>query len=128
EPVGRGPAWAARQAYRTMIAARLRRCASVITPSRSSADEAIATLGLDAHRVAVVPHGVTSIFTATPSSADAGVRRSCGLGQRPFLLWTGSLRHHDVRKRLDLLLDALGRLSATAPILALVGAGGVEAQ
>jgi alpha-1,3-rhamnosyl/mannosyltransferase len=115
-------------AYQALIAARLRGCAAVITPSRSSAEAAIATLGLQADRVSVIPHGVAPVFSADATTADDEHRVAAGLGRRPYLLWTGSLRHHDPRKGLDLLLEALARLGRETPALALVGARGAEAE
>lgn len=107
-------------------AALLRRCAAVIAVSRVSADEVSATLGVAPERVHVVSHGVGSTFTAI----DRNDRQllPAGLLDHEYLLWAGNLRHHDPRKGLDVLIEAIGQLGPGAPLLVLAGATGAESD
>ena len=127
---GRSPVRdAALRAYGLTLAALIRECGAVIAVSPTSAAEAISTLRLDPERVHVVPEGVGPPFTAAPADDDATVVAAAGLVAGEYVLWAGSLRHHDPRKGLDDLVEAVGRLGPGGPPLALVGAGdgGVEA-
>lgn len=63
------------------MAPRLRRASAVIAVSRHGADTAISTLGLDPHRVHVVPHGVSPAF-----SPDGPTSQS---GDVPYVLYVG---------------------------------------
>lgn len=126
QPPAPGPAGAARRVYEGLLATRIRACAGVIAVSETTRDEAIATLGLEPCRVHVVPNGVSSVFSARPRVRDTRVAEAAGL-DGGFVLWVGSLRAHDPRKGLDVLLEAL-ELVPGAPPLALVGALGPEAD
>lgn len=107
-------------------ARRLRDCAAVIAVSDTVAAEAIDRLGLDGGRVHVVPEGVSPIFTATPGNGDDEARYRAGIPPGDYVLWVGSLRHHDPRKALDVLLEAARQLPATTWVLA--GAEGEESR
>jgi glycosyltransferase involved in cell wall biosynthesis len=117
-------------AWLAVEAARLRRCGALVAISPTVATEAVAVLGADAARVHVVELGVDEVFTATPARDDAAVRVAAGVpsGTR-YVLWTGSLRSHDPRKALDVLVEAAAAVAATHPAVALVlaGAPGPEA-
>lgn len=104
---------------------RLPRCAAIVAVSAAAATEATAELGLDPSRVHVVPEGVDAIFTATPNDSDGAVRRDLGL-PATYVLWVGSLRHHDPRKALDGLLDAMSGVGGATLVMA--GAEGEESQ
>ena len=119
---------AALRAYGLTLAALLRECGAFIAVSRISADEAIQTLRLRRSRVHVVPEGVTAAFTARSDPADAAVLGSLGLDARGYVFWAGSLRHRDPRKGLDVLVEAVGRLGADGPPLAVAGSTGAEAE
>jgi alpha-1,3-rhamnosyl/mannosyltransferase len=66
---------------------RVRRAAAVVTPSRHSADQAIAVLALDAGRVHVIPHGVEPQFRPSPDGAGTD-------GTPPYLLYVGAWGPH----------------------------------
>lgn len=119
---------AALRAYGMTLAALLRECGAYIAVSRTSADEAIETLHLRRSRVHVVPEGVTAAFTARPDPADAAVLQSLDLEAGRYVFWAGSLRHHDPRKGLDVLVEAAGRLGPDGPALVLAGSTGPEAD
>ena len=119
---------AALRAYGLTLAALLRECGACIAVSRTSADEAIQTLRLRRSRVRVVPEGVTATFTAEPGVADVRVLASLDLVARGYVFWAGSMRHRDPRKGLDVLIEAVGRLGADGPPLALAGSTGPEAE
>ena len=119
---------AALRAYGFPLAALLRECGAYIAVSRTSADEAIQTLRLQRSRVHVVPEGVTPAFTAAPDAADAAVLASLDLTRGRYVFWAGSLRHHDPRKGLDVLIEAVGRLGTGGPPLVLAGSTGTEAE
>jgi len=119
---------AALGAYAGGIGRLLRRCAAVIAVSETTAAEATLTLGLDPSRVHVVPHGVSPSFDPPAKPADSAVLEAAGLMGLQYVLWVGSLRHHDPRKNLDILLEAMARLPAASRRLALAGATGPEAE
>jgi len=114
------------RAYGAALAGRYRACAAVVAVSRTTAEEATRTLGLDGSRVHVVPHGVSAVFTSEPQAADDAIRSALGLDDR-YVVWSGSLRHHDPRKGLDSLLDAMSLLGPGIT-LALAGAPGAESD
>ena len=105
---------------------RLRRCAAIIAVSDSVAAEAIDRLGLYAKRVHVVPEGVSPTFTSTPREDDDAARSRAGVIKGDYVLWVGSLRRHDPRKALDILLAAAEKVPAAAWVLA--GAEGEESR
>lgn len=115
------------KAYAMTLAALLRECGAIIAVSRTSADEAVTTLSLQRERVRIVPEGVSAVFTATASGGDAAVLHDHGLRLGGYVLWAGSLRSHDPRKGLDVLVDAVARLGTEAPPLVLAGSAGDEA-
>jgi glycosyltransferase involved in cell wall biosynthesis len=123
-----GPVGGAQRRYADTLARGLRGCAGIIAVSRTSAEEAFDTLGIEPARIAVVPHGVSSDFSAVPNAIDADVLGLAGLDAGGYVLWTGSLRYRDPRKGLDTLLEALVRMGPSRPKLALVGAPGAEAD
>ena len=102
---------------------RIQRCARVIAVSPDVAEGVVRVLGVDPDRVRVVPEGFNPVFTAVPDPGDAEAAAAAGVPAGPYVLWVGSLRAHDPRKALDVLVDAMGGLAAT---LVLVGAPGAE--
>lgn len=127
---GRGIRAPAAAAYLRIQAARLRRCAAVITPSRAVHDQAVDVIGIDPGRITVIAEGVDPVFRPAPA-AEGGVlpEEVAGVGGA-YVVWVGSLRSHDPRKALDVLVAALGRLAraGAALHLVLVGALGAEAE
>ncbi len=118
--------------YAGVIERRLRRCAALIAVSDVVATEVCSAVGVDRGRVHVVPHGVTPGFQAIAHADDETLRRAAGVGSGdddpPYLLWTGSLRSHDPRKALDVLVDAVAGLGPGAVRLVLAGAPGAETR
>ncbi|MBV8161926.1 MAG: glycosyltransferase family 4 protein [Acidimicrobiia bacterium] len=80
---------------------RLLQAAAVVTPSRHSADDAVAALGLDAERVHVIPHGVEPQYRPEPgepgepgaSGEPAAARPRRGAGA-PYVLFVGAWGPH----------------------------------
>jgi glycosyltransferase involved in cell wall biosynthesis len=104
----------------------IRRCAAVIAVSKSVASDATRVLQLDPARVHVVPEGVDALFSPTPQESDDDALRRAGIPAGDYLLWVGSLRHHDPRKALDTLLEAAAELPRATLVMA--GAAGVEGR
>src|SRR5438132_6756930 len=94
---GQGARARAQQVYFWTLARLLRRCAAIICPSRTSAEDAVAALGLLPTRITVIPHGVRAGFTHHPSADDEALLRAAGVDAARYVLWTGSLRTHDPR-------------------------------
>jgi glycosyltransferase involved in cell wall biosynthesis len=124
---GRVPEGSPTARYLTFQRRRLRRCAAVITDSAAVAAEVVEILGIDERRVHAVPAGLTPGFVALPGPHDAELRRAAGVDWAGYVLWVGSLRAHDQRKALDVLLEAVAHLNAGAPLV-LAGAPGPEAE
>jgi len=61
---------------------RVRRAAAVVTPSRHSAEHAVAALGIDPARAHVIPHGVEPQFR--PGSGPTAP------GSAPYVLYVGA--------------------------------------
>lgn len=116
------------RAYTASVERLLRRCGALVAVSEVVADEACEVIGVERSRVHVVPHGVTPGFDAAPHPEDAALREACGVGSGGYLLWVGSLRSHDPRKALDVLLDAVAAMGPRAVRLVLVGAAGAETR
>ena len=111
--------------HRRGIAAAARRADLVITVSRAAADELAEHTDIPAERVRVVPNGVD--LTEASDDDVAASRVAFGLGERPYVLWLGSL---EPRKNVGVLVEAFVRWAATADVphqLVLAGpAGWVE--
>lgn len=116
------------RAYAMSLLGLYRRCAALIAVSRASAEEAITTLDVAPERVHVVPEGVSPVFTSAATDDDIIRRRAIGVPEQPYVLWTGSLRHSDPRKGLDVLLEALSRLRPAQPTLVMAGPAGEESR
>lgn len=121
---GRALGW-----YAAGMEGMLRRCGALIAVSAVVAEEVSVRLRLPQSRVHVVPHGVTPGFSPVPAADDDVLQASCGVvAGEPYLVWTGSLRSHDPRKALDVLLSAVAELGPRAVRLVLVGAAGAETR
>lgn len=101
-----------RRAWRNV----LREARVVVVPSRTTADDCEAA-GLDAGRIAVVPHGVR--VPALDEEAVARFRSAHRL-TRPYILWVGTL---EPRKNLGVLLAAYAQVVRADAGLDLVLAG-----
>ena len=109
-----------RELWRRRYLARgaARAATRVLTDTRRTAADLRQRYGVPAERAAVVPLGVSPRFARARESARDGKREEVGalaeLGvQQPYLLVLGSILR---RRRLDLVLRALGRLvRAPAP-------------
>jgi glycosyltransferase involved in cell wall biosynthesis len=89
---------------------------SLITASAAARDEICATLGLDARRFTVVPHGVSLVPRAEPAS-EAELRDRLRLSGGRLVVCVAAVRPH---KNQELLLRALGKLPEDV-VLVLVG-------
>lgn len=110
-------------------ALRLRRVGAVVAVSATVADEVAVTLGVGRERIHVVSEGVAPAFSPAWREDDPAVCAAAGVSG-PFVLWVGSLRAHDPRKALDLLVEALAQAVTgldEPPVLVLAGAPGPEA-
>jgi alpha-1,3-rhamnosyl/mannosyltransferase len=96
----------------------LRRAKVVITPSRYSGERMVAAVGVERHRIAVVPHGVDAQFS--PGPIPSGLLERLGV-DRPYLLGIG-LRER--RKNFAGALAVLERLMAAGFDHTLVIVGG----
>ena len=94
------------------------RAARVIVPTVAVADDVQEMLRIPAERIAVIPEASATAFRPRGTDEVAAVRERYGLpGQ--YLLWVGSLRQPDPRKR----VAALARARRTMPLV-LVGPSG----
>jgi alpha-1,3-rhamnosyl/mannosyltransferase len=119
--------WARRLYFRTAYGRSLRRADLVVAPSAFTRDEAVARLGLDPARTAVVPNAVPEALRTPPDPREAARRRErLDLPRRPYLLALGVLER---RKNLHRLLEALALLHGegeAVPPLVIAGRGGPE--
>jgi glycosyltransferase involved in cell wall biosynthesis len=93
----------------------VQRATLVIVPTQAVADDAIRTLDIPARRIVVIPEAAAAPFWCRPAHEIAAVRERYGLPDQ-YLLWVGTLRRPDPRKR----VAALARASRTMPLV-LVG-------
>jgi glycosyltransferase involved in cell wall biosynthesis len=116
--------------YARLIEGGVRRCAGLLAISSVVADEVVEVLGVPRSRVFVVPHGVPPGFSAVASERDESLRAACGVAAEdgPYLMWTGSLRAHDPRKALEVLVEAVAGFGPRAVRLVMAGAPGAETR
>ncbi len=93
----------------------VQRATMVIVPTRTVADDAIRALDIPADRIEVIPEAAAAAFWRRPDEEVAAVRERYGLPDR-YLLWVGTMRRPDPRKR----LAALTRAGRSLPLV-LVG-------
>lgn len=108
--------------HRRGLAAAAARADLVVTSSHAAAEEIAAHTAIDADRLRVVAHGVDP--PVHDPRREAQLRAARGLGDRPYVLWVGSL---EPRKNVGTLVAAMARLrsgsgSGTGPRAG--GAGG----
>jgi glycosyltransferase involved in cell wall biosynthesis len=93
----------------------------VITVTAAAAEEIARHTPIAAERIRVVHHGIDP---PTVSAAErARVRRVYGLGDRPFVLWVGSL---EPRKGVGTLVSAMARLHRSGATDALLMVAGFD--
>ena len=85
------------------LAAAARRADLVIAPTQAAADEIVGNSRIRAERIRIVPHGVA--LGRAQAGVVAAMRATLGLGDKPYVLWVGTL---EPRKNLPLLLEAFG--------------------
>lgn len=115
---------ARRTRFRTMRLLERRAIAHasrIIVPSRVTADELVATLGVPRARLAVIPEAAGERFSPETGAADAALRSRLRLPER-YLLHPGGA---DARKRLPELIRAFDVLARDDATLALVLLGPV---
>ena len=108
--------------HRRGIAAAARRADLVITVSRAAADEIVEHTDIPSERVRVVPNGVD--LTEASDDDVVAARAAFDLGERPYVLWLGSL---EPRKNVGVLVEAFARWAATSDVphqLVLAGPSG----
>ena len=93
----------------------VQRATMVIVTTRAVADDAMRVLDISADRIEVIPQAPAHAFYRRPAEEVAAVRERYGLPD-PYLLWVGTLRRPDPRKR----VAALARVDRTMPLV-LVG-------
>lgn len=107
----------------SLVGPSARRAARVITVSHFSADEIVRHLGVDRDRIDVVHNGLEPCWLE-PVSAGLRHRARAWLGwEGPYVLHLGAVH---LRRNVDLLVAAFGRLAPTHPDLRLVIAGPTE--
>jgi glycosyltransferase involved in cell wall biosynthesis len=92
----------------------------VLTGARAAADELVATLGVPADRIVVVPHAADTFATAADAAAAEAVLATLGV-HGPFVL---ALASRERRKNLGVLWRAMDELAQGPAALPLVLAGG----
>jgi glycosyltransferase involved in cell wall biosynthesis len=83
----------------------VQRAARVIVPTRAVAEDAQSELDLAAERIVVIPEAAAAVFRPRSEAEVAAARERHGLPDR-YLLWVGSLRRPDPRKRVIALTKA----------------------
>ena len=112
--------------HRRGLAAAGRRARLVICPSEAVAADVRAAGGFDPGRIRVVPMGCD--MSAPAEDVTAGALSRLGVGERPYVLWTGTL---EPRKNVPLLLDAFAAARREAGLphrLVLTGVAGWAAS
>jgi alpha-1,3-rhamnosyl/mannosyltransferase len=83
----------------------VQRATMVIVPTRAVADDAMRALAIPADRIEVIPQAPASTFWQRSAEEVAAVRERYGLPDR-YLLWVGTMRRPDPRKRVAALVRA----------------------
>jgi glycosyltransferase involved in cell wall biosynthesis len=103
---------------RVLVPLAARRAHRVIADSRSTRDDVVRHLGVPAERVDVVPLGLGATARVEPV-AEAELRRTLDLGERPIVLSVSAKRPH---KNLLRLIEAVALLEADArPVVVIPG-------
>jgi glycosyltransferase involved in cell wall biosynthesis len=83
----------------------VQRATMLIVPTRTVADDAMRALDIPADRIEVIPEAAAPAFWCRPAEEVAAVRERYGL-PNTYLLWVGTMRRPDPRKRLAPLTRA----------------------
>jgi alpha-1,3-rhamnosyl/mannosyltransferase len=86
----------------------LRRADAVVAPSAATAADVERHAGVDAGRIAVIPHGVEPSYRPVPEGEVEAVRRHLGIP--PGVAYLLAVGVFDQRKRLGLFVDTAARL------------------
>jgi glycosyltransferase involved in cell wall biosynthesis len=86
----------------------LQRAVGVIVPSAAVAQDAVAHLGIERERIAVIPEAADAAMHPRTDAEVAAVRKRFGLPER-YLTWVGALQHPDPGKHLAKLAAAASR-------------------
>lgn len=90
--------------YRWIVPRVLKRCAAVLTPSNTVAEQVVAELGFSRDRIVVTPEGVRGVFEN--ARQDAALLQRLGV-DGDYVLFAGT---QEPRKNLDRLIEAMGRV------------------
>ena len=121
------PEWLSRNFarwYRWMLPRLVHRARHVIAISEFTRQRIVATTGLSADKISVIPNGVGAAFQPVALSEQDSMRRALGLPSGPYVLSVGSL---EPRKNLASALKAWQRALSRLPEdwhLMVVGAAG----
>ncbi|GAC1362145.1 MAG: glycosyltransferase family 1 protein [Actinomycetota bacterium] len=106
--------------YKTILPRVLRRCAVVITPSETVAQQVAAELAFPRDRIVVTPEGVRPMAPPPQDEALTAIRRRLRI-EGDFVLFLGT---REPRKNLDRLLSAFAQLDDLDLRLVVAGPSG----
>jgi alpha-1,3-rhamnosyl/mannosyltransferase len=90
----------------------VQRATRVIVPTRAVAGDAVEALGIAPQRIVAIPEAAAAVFWCRPAEEVRAVRLRYSLPDR-YLLWVGSMRTPDPRKR----VAALARTTRSLPLV-----------
>ena len=100
------------RAHLTLMKRTTRRATLVLTPSQAASDDIHSVLGIPRHRIRVTPEAAEDRFQPSlDGKLDAKVASAFGI-DGPYIFNVGGL---DVRKRIDLLIEAFAAARSSLP-------------